>query len=146
MNQPALCHDNPPQSTACLFCCFLEPGDPTQFSGVHFSSFNLFSLQEHNPKLIDQLCLDGYLPHVSSISQETKSQTTVLSLSRPPVMPLYQLFWGEGSPTKVDYSKKGTHILTSLLEDLGNQNHRQLSFPFSRTMCVTAAGAALVPL
>ena len=28
------------------------------------------------------------------------------------------LFWGEGSPTKIDYSKKGTLVLTSLLEDL----------------------------
>ena len=27
-------------------------------------------------------------------------------------------FLGEGSPTKVDYRKKGTLILTSLLEDL----------------------------
>ena len=27
------------------------------------------------------------------------------------------LFLGEGSPSKVDYSKKGTLILTSLLED-----------------------------
>ena len=29
------------------------------------------------------------------------------------------LFWGEGSPTKIGYRKKGTLILTSLLEDLG---------------------------
>ena len=29
------------------------------------------------------------------------------------------LFWGEGFPTKIDYRKKGTLILTSLLEDLG---------------------------
>ena len=27
-------------------------------------------------------------------------------------------FFGEGSPTKIGYSKKGTLILTSLLEDL----------------------------
>ena len=27
-------------------------------------------------------------------------------------------FLGEGSPTKIDYRKKGTLILTSLLEDL----------------------------
>ena len=26
-------------------------------------------------------------------------------------------FWGEGSPTKIDYRKRGTLILTSLLED-----------------------------
>ena len=30
------------------------------------------------------------------------------------------LFLGEGSPTKIDYSKQGTLILTSLLEDLAN--------------------------
>ena len=33
-------------------------------------------------------------------------------------MPFYP-FLGEGSPTKIDYRKKGTLILTSLLEDLG---------------------------
>ena len=27
-------------------------------------------------------------------------------------------FLGEGSPTKIDYRKKGTLVLTSLLEDL----------------------------
>ena len=27
-------------------------------------------------------------------------------------------FFGEGSPTKIDYRRKGTLILTSLLEDL----------------------------
>ena len=32
-------------------------------------------------------------------------------------MPFYLFFW-EGSPTRTDYSKKGTRILTSLLEDL----------------------------
>ena len=35
----------------------------------------------------------------------------------PPVVPL-DLFWGEASPTKIDYRKEGTPILTSLLEDL----------------------------
>ena len=28
------------------------------------------------------------------------------------------LFWLEGSPTKIDYRKTGTVILTSLLQDL----------------------------
>ena len=28
-------------------------------------------------------------------------------------------FFGEGSPTKIDYRKQGTLVLTSLLEDLG---------------------------
>ena len=32
-------------------------------------------------------------------------------------MPFYP-FLGEGSPTKIDYRKKGTLILASLLEDL----------------------------
>ena len=35
----------------------------------------------------------------------------------PPVVPFYP-FLGEGSPAKIDYRKKGTLILTSLLEDL----------------------------
>ena len=40
-----------------------------------------------------------------------------------PVVPFYRSFFGwEGSPTKIDYRKKkvkkGTRILTSLLEDL----------------------------
>ena len=33
-------------------------------------------------------------------------------------MPLYKIFLGEGFPTRIDYRKKGTLILTSLLEDL----------------------------
>ena len=36
----------------------------------------------------------------------------------PPAIGALSLFWGEGSPTKVDYRKKGILILTSLLEDL----------------------------
>ena len=35
----------------------------------------------------------------------------------PPVVPFYP-FLGEGSPTKTDYGKKGTLILTTLLEVL----------------------------
>ena len=34
-------------------------------------------------------------------------------------------FFGEGSPTKIDYRKKGTLVLTSLLEDLGGSLLRQ---------------------
>ena len=37
----------------------------------------------------------------------------------PPAVPFYP-FLGEGYPTKIDYIKKGTLILTSLLEDLAN--------------------------
>ena len=39
----------------------------------------------------------------------------------PPVVPFYP-FLGEGSPTKIDYRKKVTLILTSLLEDLAPNN------------------------
>ena len=39
------------------------------------------------------------------------------TLLGPPVVPFYP-FLGEGYPTKIDYGKKGTLILTSLLEDL----------------------------
>ena len=53
-----------------------------------------------------------------------------LPLLGPPVVPLYP-FLGEGSPTKRDYRKKGTLILTSLLEDLvwvgGNTEHPESS-------------------
>ena len=35
----------------------------------------------------------------------------------PPVVPFYSFFWGGGFPTKINYRKKGTLILTSLLED-----------------------------
>ena len=38
-----------------------------------------------------------------------------------PVVPFYP-FWEEGSPTKIDYSKKGALIQTSLLEDVANSN------------------------
>ena len=34
----------------------------------------------------------------------------------PPVVPFYQPFFWEGSPTKRDYRTKGTLLLTSLLE------------------------------
>ena len=40
--------------------------------------------------------------------------------SRSPSSALLPLFLGEGSPTKIDYRKKGTLILTSLLEGLVN--------------------------
>ena len=40
-----------------------------------------------------------------------------LKLLSPPVVPLYP-FFGGGFPVKVDYRKKGSLILTSLLEDL----------------------------
>ena len=40
----------------------------------------------------------------------------------PPVVPLLPFFGWEGSPTKIDYRKKGTFILSSLLENLELQS------------------------
>ena len=40
----------------------------------------------------------------------------------PPLVPFSRFFLGEGSTTKIDYRKKGTLILTSLLENLGIQS------------------------
>ena len=37
----------------------------------------------------------------------------------PSIVPFLTPFSGEGSPAKIDHRKKGTLILTSLLEDLG---------------------------
>ena len=48
----------------------------------------------------------------------------------PPVMPFY-LFFGEGSPTKIDCRKKDTHIPTSLLEDLGRGSMQCVPFTVS---------------
>ena len=51
----------------------------------------------------DRLVFPGWVP--------------VWSRLAPPVVPFCR-FLGEGSPTKIDYRKKGALILTSLLEDL----------------------------
>ena len=49
---------------------------------------------------------------------QTSHTPTQLDLG-PPVPDLSPLFWGEGSPTKVDVQiKTETLVLTSLLEDL----------------------------
>ena len=42
------------------------------------------------------------------------------SRGTPARCPFTVYFLGEGSPTKIDYRKKGTLILTSLLADLDN--------------------------
>ena len=46
-------------------------------------------------------------------------------------MPFYPSL-GEGSPTKIDYRKKGTLILTSLLEDLVNHTTKDQDFVLRR--------------
>ena len=51
-----------------------------------------------------------------SVGEQERSYAVCL-FSRSPSSALYP-FLGEGSPTKMDYRKKGTLILTSLLEDL----------------------------
>ena len=48
----------------------------------------------------------------------TRNPLHQVSLLRPQLGALLPTFWGEVSPTKIDYSKKGTLILFSLLEDL----------------------------
>ena len=45
---------------------------------------------------------------------------------------LHRFFLGEGSPTEIDYRKKGTLILASLLEDLGYLNDSGVSFSAMR--------------
>ena len=49
---------------------------------------------------------------------DTTARFVIGLILGPPVVPLYPCL-GEGSPTKIDYRKKGTLILTSVLEDLG---------------------------
>ena len=50
-------------------------------------------------------------------SVDLQSGFVVVFLGPPPVVPVCP-FWREVSPTKIDCRKKGTLILTSLLEDL----------------------------
>ena len=47
----------------------------------------------------------------------------------PPVVP-FDLFFGDGSPNKIGYSKKGTLILTSLPEDLACSSESESSSRF----------------
>ena len=68
------------------------------------------------------------VPHISSVGglrnrcfgvvlKVVLRSLSWLAMLGPPVV-LFYPFWGEGSPTKTDYRKKGTLILSSLLEDL----------------------------
>ena len=71
-----------------------------------------------NPWLI--FCLGVGLAHESSSFEvRIRGSWTVRLSTRSPstVMPFYP-FLGEGSPMKMDVRRKGTLILTSLLEDL----------------------------
>ena len=51
-------------------------------------------------------------------SHETRQIKSVPFLGPSARCPFTVSFFGEGSPTKIDYRKKGTLILTSLLEHL----------------------------
>ena len=55
--------------------------------------------------------------------QETASLPPRNLLAGFPSSALLPTFLGEGFPTKIDYRKKGTLILTSLLEDLVGDSH-----------------------
>ena len=48
-------------------------------------------------------------------------------VTRSPSSALSHPLFGGGSPTKIDYSKKGTLLLSSLLQDLG-ENASRFSF------------------
>ena len=52
------------------------------------------------------------------LDAETKQLNMRLLFLGPSVVPFNLFFW-EGSPTKIGYRKQGTLILTSLPEDLG---------------------------
>ena len=58
----------------------------------------------------------GELTHKLGVIYQGFKDGHIHSLG-PPVVP-FTPFLGEGSPTKIDYRKKGTLILNSLLEDL----------------------------
>ena len=64
--------------------------------------------------------------HCLGVYRFSGQQRKLGNLLGPPVVPFYP-FLGEGSPTKIDYRKVGTLILTSLLEELaffGGQSTR----------------------
>ena len=54
-----------------------------------------------------------------------RSKTGRWLVTLGPPVPFYP-FLGEGSPTKIDYRKKDTLILTSRLDDLAGVFHQQL--------------------
>ena len=71
----------------------------------------------------------------SNVAQEQKrlapTKVAVWLLSRSPSSALSHPFLGEGSPARIDYRKKGTLILTSLLEDLVVKRTKQIVVPCS---------------
>ena len=80
----------------------------TGFPKFDFEPFLLTWHQTGTWLLQEEHDLPGSLPQMPSVGQ--------LGLS---VVQL-NLFLGEGSPSNIDCRKKGTLLLTSLLEDLGN--------------------------
>ena len=67
---------------------------------------NLWGRQVHEP-----------LGGISEVHEPKQTELYSSCLPRPLSSALLP-FFGEGSPTKIDYRKKGSLILTSLLEDL----------------------------
>ena len=70
---------------------------------------------------------------LSSMSDSPSSWTLVsvwvwLPFSRSLSSALLPTFWEEGSPTKIDYRKDGTLILTSLLSGGGPSKYLAVSF------------------
>ena len=66
--------------------------------------------------------IDGMTDRVMTWARKLNMTDEGLSRLGPPVVPFCP-FLGEGSPSKIDYRKKGTLILTSLLEDLGDEGN-----------------------
>ena len=62
---------------------------------------------------------------MSSANTLRRNQKETKRKPRSPRSALLSPFLGEGSPTKIDYRKKGTLILTSLLEDLEKETKRK---------------------
>ena len=88
-----------------------------------FSAVVLFNNTSRFPRVFGDPWREwGVTPRISSWLEHLRTCSgSFLSLahnSLPPVVPLYHFFGWEGSPTEIGCLKKGTPILTSLLEDL----------------------------
>ena len=65
------------------------------------------------------VCSPSNVNQANKMPKSRLAPLSTFSYAGPPVVPFLTPFLGEGSPTKIDYRKKGTVILISLLEDLG---------------------------
>ena len=64
------------------------------------------------------------------LESKFKRKATMLGVPQlgPPEVPFYQHFWGRVPLRKETTAKRGTLILTSVLEDLGKQTKRKPNF------------------